>query len=42
MEISNELTTLIEETDFDGISSDFDFVNYEFIICNNPASFGIQ
>lgn len=42
MDISNELTTLIEETDFESLMGDFDVLNYEFIICNNPGSFGIH
>lgn len=43
MDISQELTTLIEESDLDGgFISDFDYLYYEFVICNNHNSFGVQ
>ena len=42
MEISAEVTTFVEESDFDKEISEIDLGNYEFAVCNNPSSFGIQ
>lgn len=41
MEVSLELTTLIEETDFDLKMDDLDINSFEFIIGNVHQSFGI-
>jgi hypothetical protein len=42
MEVSAEVTTLIDEAEFDKEINENDLINYEFVVCLNERSFGIQ
>lgn len=42
MEVSAEVTTLIDEAEFDKELNEGELINYEFVVCNNERSFGIQ
>ena len=35
MEISSEVTTFVEESEFDKEMSEIDLMNYEFCLCNS-------
>lgn len=41
MEISAEVSTLIDEQEFDKEINENELLNFEFVVCNNEKSFGI-